>query len=126
MLSQILIVVTLVIAAPLGMIDVGSEPLITLSQLARLLPRRRKDRPTAPSTVHRWRAPGLRGVRLECIRVGGAWCTTLKAFEDFCARLSKSENLCEPWMAGAQGRGTADRDARYQDRVERELDRELG
>ena len=48
-------------AAPWGVIDVNLDELISLSQLARRLPRRRKGRPVAPSTIHRWRLPGIRG-----------------------------------------------------------------
>lgn len=63
-----------------GVIDVNGGRLVTLSQLARRLPRRRMDRPVSPSTCHRWRSPGVRGVRLECVRIGGIWHTSLEAF----------------------------------------------
>jgi hypothetical protein len=39
--------------------------------------------------VHRWRKPGVRGVRLECIRVGGIWHTSTAAFQRFCDELSQ-------------------------------------
>lgn len=55
-----------------GVINVGTEQLLTLSQLAKRLPRHRNDRPVHPSTCHRWRSPGVRGVRLECVRIGGS------------------------------------------------------
>jgi hypothetical protein len=41
------------------------------------LPRKRRDRPVHASTVHRWRHPGVNGVRLEAVRIGGSWCTSL-------------------------------------------------
>ena len=59
-----------------GVINVGTEQLLTLSQLAKRLPRHRNDRPVRPSTCHRWRSPGVRGVRLECLRIGGIWHTS--------------------------------------------------
>jgi hypothetical protein len=72
----------------LGIIDVTTEQVLTFSQLAKRLPRRRRDRPTSASTIHRWRCPGVRGVRLEAIRLGGAWCTSLEAFQRFCEALT--------------------------------------
>ena len=48
-------------AAVCGVINVGTEQLLTLSQLAKRLPRHRNDRPVHPSTCHRWRRPGVRG-----------------------------------------------------------------
>jgi hypothetical protein len=73
------------------MIDVEQEQLVSFSALAKSLPRRRRDRPVHVSTIHRWRRPGLRGVRLEAIRVGGAWHTTREAFARFCERLTAAE-----------------------------------
>jgi hypothetical protein len=70
------------------MIDVRTEHLIPLSQLAKRLPCRRLGRPVHAGTIHRWRHPGLRNVRLECLRVGGIWCTTFAAVQRFCERLS--------------------------------------
>jgi hypothetical protein len=73
------------------MIDVEQEKLVSFSQLAQSLPRRRSNRPVHVSTIHRWRKPGLRGVRLEAIRVGGSWHTTREAFARFCERLTAAE-----------------------------------
>ena len=70
-------------------IDVRNEQLITFSELARSLPRRRDNRPVNVSTIHRWRSRGLDGgIRLEAVRVGGAWCTSWEAFHRFCDRLT--------------------------------------
>ncbi len=63
------------------MIDVRTEQLVTLSQLVKKLPPHRNERPVHPATAHRWRKPGLRGVRLECIRIGGVWHTSMEAFQ---------------------------------------------
>lgn len=70
------------------MIDVNTEALVTFSQLARRLPHRRNGRPTHVSTIHRWRASGLHGVRLDAVRVGGSWLTSLEAYSRFCASLT--------------------------------------
>lgn len=37
----------------------------------------------SPATLWRWRLKGVNGVRFECIRVGGVWCTTATAFAQF-------------------------------------------
>jgi Protein of unknown function (DUF1580) len=114
-----------VFAAP-GLIDVANEPLITLAQLARRLPRRRKDRPVAPSTIHRWRAPGIKGVRLECVRVGGAWCTNLRAFQKFCDRLSELGDPHDGTVDDLRNETAVPKVDGRQARVERELDQKLG
>lgn len=84
-------------ASPMS-INVETETLIPLAQLARSLPRRRSNRPVAPSTVHRWRMNGLDGVRLEAVKVGGSWHTTREAFQRFCDRLTAA---AEPGPANA-------------------------
>ena len=71
------------------MIDVRTERPVTLAHLVKQLPPRRSERPVHPATAHRWRNPGLRGLRLECIRVGGRWHTSMEAFQRFCEQLSK-------------------------------------
>lgn len=119
MLCSILCLLTL--TATCGAISVGTEQLLTLSQLAKRLPRHRNDRPVHPSTCHRWRSPGVRGVRLECVRIGGVWHTSWEAFQRFCDRLTGLADGAPP----APPREPIAGDEEYQDRVEREL-RERG
>ena len=72
-------------------IDIESEQLISLAELARKLPRRR-DRPVHLSTLHRWRTVGVSGgIRLVAIRVGGTWYTTWPAFRQFCDRVTAAK-----------------------------------
>lgn len=73
-------------------IDVIEENLISFRQLAASLPRRRANRPVHVSTLHRWRSRGVRGIKLEATRVGGAWCTSWQAFRRFCDRLTAAES----------------------------------
>jgi hypothetical protein len=120
--NLILLLLILTFAATSGMICVGSEQLLTLAQLAKRIPRRRRERPVHPSTVHRWRRPGIRGVRLECIRVGGAWHTSLEAFQRFCEQLSALEADTPPAPARAAEGARAAPDGRRQEQVERELE----
>lgn len=77
------------------MIDVTREKLITFSELARSLPRRRGDRPVHLATIHRWRSRGLKSIRLEAVRVGGAWHTSWEAFRRFTDRLTTHAEFAE-------------------------------
>lgn len=103
-----------------GVINVGTEQLLTLSQLAKRLPRHRNDRPVHPSTCHRWRSPGVRGIRLECVRIGGIWHTSWQSFQKFCERLTAIENGTPEPGPSASPRPTDEGDG-HQDRVEQEL-----
>jgi hypothetical protein len=70
------------------MIDIQAEQLITLNEAARLRPLRRDGRPTHVSTVYRWISRGVRGVRLEAIRIGGVTYTSREAVQRFADRLT--------------------------------------
>ncbi len=70
------------------MLDLLDGGLISFRDAASRLPARRKGRPAHVATLHRWRAKGLRGVRLPARRVGGVWMTSLAALEWFVQRLS--------------------------------------
>ena len=77
-------------------IDLENDELLTLAEACRLLPKK-----PAPSTLWRWRARGVvaggRRIRLPCIRAGGTWLTTRRAFAEFLERLTEAalpaENL---------------------------------
>lgn len=46
------------------------------------------------STALRWVTRGVRGVRLEAVRLGGRWVTSLEALDRFAARLTAAD--CRP------------------------------
>jgi len=69
-------------------INVAEEDLITFTELAKALPCRRAGRPVHVSTIHRWRSRGINGLKLEAVRVGGAWHTSWPAFARFSAELT--------------------------------------
>ena len=73
-------------------INITEEDLVTFKELARSLPRRRENRPVHYATIHRWRSRGLKGIRLEAVRVGGAWHTSWEAFRRFCDHLTAAES----------------------------------
>jgi hypothetical protein len=97
------------------MIDISTKRLIPLSDCPRLrwLPRRRRGRRPHAATFFRWAKHGLRGVRLETIRVGGTLCTTQDALRTFFERLTASGDV--------QLGGTGRRESRHDD-VSQKLD----
>jgi hypothetical protein len=64
------------------MIDYAKDDLITLDVAAGLLPKVR-DTPVHKSTMWRWASRGVKGVRLETIKVGGKTYTTKAALDEF-------------------------------------------
>lgn len=69
------------------MIDVRSEQTFPVSQTAAHVPVHRARR-FHHSTAYRWAKHGVRGVRLEAIRVGGTFCTSAEALQRFYERLT--------------------------------------
>jgi hypothetical protein len=83
-------------------IDLRHETLMGLAQAARRLPSGRSDRPVSPSTVFRWvhdgvKLPDGKIVRLEAIRLGGRWLTSVEALERFAvAQTPRLDETSEP------------------------------
>lgn len=63
-------------------IDIENETLLTLTEATKVLPRLNGRRP-AISTLWRWCRKGLRGVRLEYIRIGRNIATSREALSRF-------------------------------------------
>jgi hypothetical protein len=70
------------------MIDTSIEEILSLSQAAEELPRRRQGRKTHVSTLYRWTVSGCRGVVLESIQIGATRATSREALQRFFERLS--------------------------------------
>jgi hypothetical protein len=73
------------------MIDLTNETPLSLSAAARTLPPGRRGRPVSLSCVLRWVLSGVRladgrVVRLEAVRLGGRWLTSLEALQRFAER----------------------------------------
>ncbi len=67
---------------------------LTLSEAAALLPRRRRGRKVAASTLWRWSRYGLHGVYLRVWAIGGSGtCTTREALEAFFDELTAAKGL---------------------------------
>lgn len=69
-------------------IDLLKESVVTLADAAKHLPRRRSGKRPHVSCLYRWVQTGIRGIRLETIRVGGTLCTSTEAVQRFCDRLT--------------------------------------
>lgn len=65
------------------MVDIHSEKLISVVQAASLIPPSRSGRATHTSTIIRWIHRGSRGRRLEAVRIGGCWYTSIEALARF-------------------------------------------
>jgi hypothetical protein len=65
------------------------ETRLFVSEVPRHLPRGRGGRPVHLLTVLRWIRQGVRGVRLEALKLGGRWVTSREALARFMARLSE-------------------------------------
>ena len=99
------------------MIDVNSEQVISFAELAKRLPRRRAGQPVHVGTIHRWRRPGIRGIAIEAVKIGGVWCTSLQAYARWVERLTSAAAQGEPRNQAAPSER-----ARNEHGVERQLD----
>lgn len=77
------------------------EQLLSIPQAARALPKRDNGRHVHPSTVWRWIRRGVRGARLETIRIGGSTYTSVEALQRFAAgscgeSIEQSAEVSEP------------------------------
>lgn len=88
------------------------KDLIPFEALRRRIPSWKPGALISFSTLHRWRASGVRGVRLRAWLVGGRWFTTEAALAEFVAAQNNGER---PISAPAA--------ARHQGQVDAELDR---
>ena len=65
------------------MIEIENEQLISLREVPKLLPARGNGKRIHISAVYRWAQRGVRGTRLEVIRVGGTTYTSREALQRF-------------------------------------------
>jgi hypothetical protein len=105
------------------MIDLRNETTISLAQAALKFPPYRLGRPVTASCILRWvlsgvKVPGGGRVKLEAVRLGGRWLTSVEALERFAAR--QTPGLDAPAGGGAAPRPPAKR-RKASERAEREL-----
>ena len=77
------------------MIDLSNEQTLSLQQACRMLPRGRRGAIPHLSTVLRWILNGIKGpqgtrIKLEAVRLGSRWVTSVEALQRFADRLTPS------------------------------------
>jgi len=108
------------------MINTAVEKTFSLNKAARRCSSSRGEQSLCPSTLHRWRFPGLGGIRLECIKVGGVWHTSEEALQRFFEKLTAAKAVsAEAETCGSRKSSKRGRDG-HQDQVEEELNAALG
>lgn len=75
------------------MIDVTQESLMLLRDVPRHLPVRPNGKRLHISAVYRWTMRGVKGVRLETMKLGGSTYTSREALQRFSERLSISPEV---------------------------------
>jgi hypothetical protein len=71
------------------MIDSNKEDVITLTEAAQLIPRRRGGKKCDPSCIYRWTSRGIKGIRLEFVQIGGTRCTSRQALARWFSKLTR-------------------------------------
>ena len=87
-------------------IDILSDDVLRLSEAAKILPRGRSGKKVHVSTLWRWSSRGIRGVKLETVRMGGLIYTSRKALQGFFGQLNQTENLMNCISGHKQRRAT--------------------
>jgi hypothetical protein len=72
-------------------IIVAEEKVFPLADTPKHIPSRPGGKRLHKSTAFRWRNPGVRGERLETIRIGGTLYTSAEALQRFFERLSATD-----------------------------------
>jgi hypothetical protein len=70
------------------MIDLKTEDIFPWYEAPKHLPKGRRGGPVHPGTVLRWILKGIRGTKLEALRLGGHWVTSSEALQRFAERLT--------------------------------------
>ncbi len=78
------------------MIDIGNEELIPIRILPARLPSRVNGKQVHVTTVYRWINYGVRGVKLESLKVGGTTYTSTEALQRFAEGLSHPRDVSTP------------------------------
>lgn len=87
-------------------IDSNREKLISLTEAAKLLPKRRQGKRPHVTCLYRWTTHGCRGVVLESIQVGATRCTSMEALDRFFQSLSTGSRQV-PWRRSKVAREKA-------------------
>src|SRR5438094_291072 len=94
------------------MIDPLTEEILTFAQATQRLPHLQRERPVHVSTLWRWAMQGLRGIKLDSLKIGGTRVTSAEALQRFIAALNAATPPADPTPGG-----------RHEEALDRELDR---
>lgn len=72
------------------MIDVAQERLVAITEVPARLPRRPNGRKVHVSAVYRWASRGIRGTKLEVVRIGGTTYSSIEALQRFADALTEA------------------------------------
>ncbi len=64
-------------------IDINREDVVSLRDAASILPKLRQGKRIHVNTLYRWASRGIRGVRLEVVRIGRTLVTSREAIQRF-------------------------------------------
>jgi hypothetical protein len=106
-------------------IDVKKEALINLAEASKFFPPGRSGRPVSPSCLWRWVHKGVKlpdgaTVKLEALRLGARWVTTMEAVQRFL--MAQTPDLGEVPLPVRGSRATFARNKKDMERVDAELD----
>lgn len=73
-------------------IDIATEIVLSLTEAATRLPRRKKGKKPHLATLYRWAKQGVKGCRLETIQIGGTLCTSMEAMQRFFNRMTSDDS----------------------------------
>lgn len=73
------------------MIDVEHEKLVAIREVPSLIPPRPSGKKIHISACYRWISRGVRGVKLEAVRLGGTTFTSIEAIQRFADRLGSAD-----------------------------------
>ena len=92
------------------MIDISCESMVSLTEAAKSLPRRRAGKKPNIATFYRWTTVGCRGVVLEFLQIGATRCTSREALQRFFDALTaQADSTIAPLTATSFDRLPADR-----------------
>ena len=77
------------------MIDFQTEKVLSLADATQVVPEIEGRRPCV-STLWRWAKHGVRGTRLEYLRIGNRLCTSVEALSRFSQRLAEADHKTQP------------------------------
>ena len=103
------------------MIDIGTETLITLSQVAAEMPRRRQGKRVSVVTIWRWTKRGSHGILLESIETPSGKVTSREALARFLQALTERCQGGSSLVPPVQARRSPVQRQRASERAERSL-----